>query len=452
MKTRKTNALDLTNGSVVKRYLAFVLPILASNVLQNLYNAADKAVVGLYAGDNALAAVGSTGSAITLLICLFNGLAIGANVVCANMKGARNMRDLRRAMHTSVLLAAIGGAVMAVVGMLVAKPFLRLMSSPEKVIDLATLYMRIYFVGVPFSMLYNFGAGILRAFGDTKRPMIILALSGLVNVGLNLIFVICFHMDVDGVAWATVASQAVSAVVVLWILFKPGEEYDLNLRELKLHKQELITIAKVGIPCGLNGMVFSFSNVIIQSSVNSLGELIVAGNVAADSVTNLIYQVIGSTYSANVSFSGQCFGARNYKRIDKMVGMSILMNVVAIGSLATVATFFPNLVMGLFTKSQEVMDAGFAKLMIVSWGYLLYACSESFMGALRGMRRSGIPTLINVAGICLPRILWVVIAFPLNPTVGFLYLCYPISWTISSISQGLYFFHTRKQVRKVQSL
>ena len=448
MKNRKSNSLDLTTGSVWGKYLSFVLPILASNLLQNLYNAADKAVVGQYAGDHALAAVGSTGSAINLLICLFTGLAIGANVVCANMRGARNMRDLRRAMHTAILLAAITGVAVAVIGMSVTRPFLQLMSSPPEVIDLATVYMRIYFVGVPFSLLYNYGAGILRAYGDTKRPMIILALSGLVNVGFNLVFVIFCGMDVDGVAWATVISQMVAAVVVLWILFKPDGGYDLNIRELKIHKRELITIVKVGLPCGFNGMVFSFSNVIIQSSVNSLGDLVVAGNVAADSVTALIYQVIASCYSANVSFSGQCFGARNYKRIDRMLVVSVSVSVGIIALLALLGTLFPNVLMGLFTSSEAVMQSGYSKLMIVSWGYLIYCLSENFMGALRGMRRSTVPTLINVLGVCLPRILWVAFAFPLNRTVGFLYLCYPISWVLSSLCQGLYFFHVRRLIKK----
>ena len=448
MKTKKNDSLDLTTGPILGKYLAFMLPILASNLLQNLYNAADKAVVGQFAGDNALAAVGSTGSAINLLICLFTGLATGSNVICANLRGAANMRDLRKAMHTSILLAAVCGVFLAFAGFAVSKPFLRLMSSPENVIDLATKYMRIYFVGVPVSLLYNFGSGILRAFGDTKRPMIILALSGLVNVGLNLIFVICFHMDVDGVAWATVASQAVSAVAVLWILFKPNGRFNLKLNELTFHKKELLSVVRVGLPCGFNGMMFSLSNVIIQSSVNGFGELVVAGNVAADSVTNLVYQMIASSSTANISFSGQCFGAKKYKRIDRMVVTSISTCLISISALALLATLFPNFFMGLFTKSEAVMQAGYAKLMIVCWGYLIYASSECVTGALRGMRESTIPTLLNVLGICAPRLLWVIFLFPMNRTVAFLYLCYPVSWIISAVAQVIYFIVVRKRVRR----
>lgn len=448
-KNNKVN-LDMTHGPVVGKLLAFTMPVLASNVLQHLYNAADKAVVGRFAanGDLALAATGATGPAITLLINLFVGLALGTNVVCANMRGASKPKELRQAMHASILLAAITGVFAMILGICVAKPFLLVMSCPEEVLDLATLYMRIYFVGVPFSLMYNFGAAILRAHGDTKRPMNILAVSGLVNVGLNLVFVIFCHMDVDGVAWATAISQMLSCAVVLWILFKPDGGYDLNLRELKLHKRELVSVARVGIPCGLNGMVFSISNVTITSSINSLGPVAMGGSSASSGISGLIYQVIAAFYSGCVSFSGQCYGAGKYKRIDKLVLSSILLSSGFMLVLLIAITLFPDKLLGLFTSNADYIRSGTVQMLISCWGYILYGVSESFLGCLRGMRRSGMPTLLNAGCICLPRLIWVFVFFPLCREVWFLYLCYPISYLLSSVTQGLYYFSVRRKLDK----
>lgn len=448
MKTQKRNVLDLTTGSVTKKLLAFTMPILASNLLQHLYNAADKAVVGRFAanGDMALAATGATGTAITLLLNLFVGLSLGTNVVCANMRGASKPTELRKAMHTSILLAAVLGVFAMVLGILVAEPFLVAMSCPEDVLELATLYMRIYFVGVPFSLLYNFGAAILRAHGDTKRPMNILAVSGLVNVLLNLVFVLFCGMDVDGVGWATVISQVVSAVVVLWILFKPDGGYDLNLRELKFHRQEISSVARVGIPCGINGLVFSVANVIIQSSINSLGPVAVGGGSASSGVAGIVYQVLAAFYSGCISFAGQCYGAGMYKRIDKLVVTSILWSAGIMAVLSAIATLFPGLLLGLFTDNEEFIRSGTPQMLIASWAYILYGVSESFLGCLRGMRRSGMPTLLNALFICVPRLIWVFAVFPLCRTVWFLYLCYPISYVFSATAQGVYYYKVRKKL------
>lgn len=444
------NTLDLSTGSVTRKLLVFTMPVLASNLLQHLYNAADRAVVGKFGanGDLALAAVGAAGPAITLLLNLVVGLSLGVNVVCSNMRGAANNKDLRKAMHTAILLAAVCGLGMMAVGLVVTEPFLYLMGCPDTVMGPASLYMRIYFLGVPFQLLYNFGASILRAHGDTKRPMNILALSGLANVLLNLVFVIGLHMEVDGVAWATVASQVISCIVVMWILFKPDGGFDLNLSELKFHPNELKVIARVGIPCGLNGMVFSIANVTIQSSVNSLGDVVMAGNSASSGYTGLVYQVLAAFYTACISFSGQCYGAKKYKRIDKLVGRSILLNSAMIAVLAALATAFPYFFLGIFTNNRAAMESGVGPMLITSWGYILYGISEVFLGALRGMRRSGMPTLINALAICAPRLLWVFFIFPLNRTIWFLYLCYPISYVISSTAQGMYYFSVRKQLSR----
>ena len=450
MKSPKINALDLTTGSVTKKLLSFTMPILASNLLQHLYNAADKAVVGQFAvnGDLALAATGATGTAITLLLNLFVGLSLGANVVCANMRGAAKTKELRKAMHTSILLAAITGVFAMVLGIFVARPFLVAMSCPENVLDLATEYMRIYFVGVPFSLLYNFGAAILRAHGDTKRPMNILAVSGLINVGLNMVFVIFCGMDVDGVGWATVISQLYSASMVLWYLFRDDGGYDLNLREMKLHKRELASVARVGIPCGLNGLVFSIANVIIASSINSLGEVAVGGNSAAGGISGIVYQVLAAFYSGCISFSGQCYGAGKYKRIDKLVASSIIMSGLIMAVLSLIATLFPHALLGLFTKNEAYIQSGAAQMQIVCWSYILYGVSESFLGCLRGMRRSGMPTLLNALFICVPRLIWVFVFFPMCRETWFLHLCYPISYVFSSAAQGLYYLAVRRKLDK----
>ena len=448
MKLKKQTGLDLTTGNVTGRLLTFTMPILASNLLQHLYNAADKAVVGRFAvnGDLALAATGATGSAITLLLNLFVGLSLGANVVCANLRGASNTKDLRRAMHTSILLAAITGVFAMVLGLVVAKPFLMAMSCPGNVLELATLYMRIYFVGVPFSLLYNFGAAILRAHGDTKRPMNIAMISGIINVVLNLVFVMFFGMDVDGVGWATVISQVFSAVMVLWYLFRDDGEYDLDLKEMKLHKQELMTIIRVGVPCGINGIVFSIANVTIISSVNSLGETAVGGYSASTGVSGVVYQVLAAFYSACISFSGQCYGAGLYKRIDRMVLSSILLSGGMMTVLTLFATLFPGALLGIFTDNPDYIVSGTPQMLITCWGYLIYGISESFLGTLRGMRRSGMPTLLNAVFICVPRLIWVFVFFPMCRELWFLYLCYPISYVLSSTAQGLYYWRVRKSL------
>ena len=449
MQTRtKRQTLDLASGCVTGKLLAFTLPILATNLLQHLYNAADRAVVGKFAanGDLALAAVGATGSAITLLLNLVSGFSLGANVVCSNMRGAGNTKDLRKAMHTSMLLAVICGLSMMVLGLLVTKPFLLLMGCPENVLEGAILYMRIYFLGTPFQLVYNFGAAILRSHGDAKRPMAILSVTGLVNVILNVVLVLFCGMAVEGVAWATVVAQAISAVVIMRILFKPNGGFDLNLSELKLHRNELRNIVRVGVPCGLNGMVFSISNVTIQSSVNSLGDVVMAGNAAASGYSGLVYQILAAFYSACISFSGQCYGAKKYKRIDKLVGRSILICSTMIATMAALATIFPYFFLGLFTNNRAAMESGIGPMLITCWGYILYGITEILLGTLRGMRRSGMPTLINAASICLPRLAWVFFVFPLYRTAWFLYLCYPISYVFSTSLQGIYMVQTRRQL------
>ncbi len=442
--------LDLTTGPVLSKLMQFVLPILLSNLLQHFYNAADKIVVGQFAknGKLALAAVGAAGPACTMLVTLLSGLSLGSNIVCSNLKGARKNKELRDTMHTSVLISFAVGGILSVLGLCFCRPLLRLMSTPESTIEMSTLYMRIYFCGIPFLMVYNFGAGILRAHGDSRRPMTILALSGLVNVALNLLFVIVFHMGAGGVALATAVAQVVSAARVLWILFDPRDEYKLSFKELRLNKRHATNIIRLGMPCSMNGLVFSISNVMIQFSVNQLGDTVLAGNVAAGGITDLVYQVLVAFYSGAISFTGQCLGARKYRRIDQMLLVSCLVSVAMLTVINLFATIFPEAVLKLFNDDPEVIAAGIPKLMIMGWGYLLYAVSEIFLGTLRGLGKSSIPTIINVLCICGLRLVWIFGIYEpfMEPGVERLYICYPISYVLSITCLGIYLLHCRKQL------
>ena len=450
MKLR--NTMDLTTGSVTKKLIAFMLPLLASNLLQYFYNAADKAVVGQFAGRIALAAVGSTNSATTMMLNLLVGLSAGASIVNANLLGARKREELRRSMHTAIVVGGICGVFIGLFGIVACKPLLRLMSCPDSVIDSAALYMRIYFCGVPASMLYNFGAGILRTLGDTKRPMFILAISGLVNVLLNLVFVIVFKMDVDGVAYATIISQYISSAWVLYILFDPKGDYCLRINELKLHKHEAASIVKVGLPCGVNGLVFSVSNVIVQSTINGFGDVVIAGSVASDSVTGFFYQIIAAFYTSCVTFAGQCYGAKKMKRINKLLlsASGIASSIMLI--LAVTASLTPQTLLGIFNSEPDVISSGGQKLMIMCWSYVLYSVSEVLLGCLRGMRKGAIPTTINIAGICMTRVIWILFVFPMNSSnILFLYLCYPLSYVISVSAMAVYYIYCNRQEMKKMS-
>ncbi len=447
---KNKHSIDLTSGSVIKKLMIFAFPILVSNIMQQLYNTADMIVVGKFVGDNALAAVGATGEITVLIVNLFFGLSIGANIICSNLYGARNKEGLSRSMHTSILVSIVSGIAMIFLGLILSRPALKLTSCPDTIIDSATLYMQVYFCGSPASMIYNFGAAILRAHGDTKRPMIILMISGLVNVSLNLLFVTVFHMGVVGVSVATVASQVVSAAVVLYILFNPKEEYGMELKKLKIHKPELVKLIRIGMPCGLNGIIFNFSNIILQSSVNSLGEIAMASVTASTRITNVVYMVLSSTYSACVSFSGQCYGAKNYKRIDELWGKSMLLCVGIIASMALVLTLFSKYALGLFSNNPVVIQTAQPMLILFVWSYVLYSVPECTVGCLRGMGESVIPTLMNVVCICAPRILWNYLFFPMNRTIGWLYVCYPISYIICSIAQVSYFAYRRKQLNRLE--
>jgi len=448
----KTGAMDLTSGSVTKRLMLFALPILLTNVMQHLYTVADRVVVGQFAenGKLALAAVGSTGSATTLFLNVFNGLAVGANVICANKRGAKDQKGLELCSHSSMLLSICIGLVISLTGIMICKPMLTLMGTPADIIDLSTLYMRIYFLGIPAASVYSFGANILRANGDTKRPMKILGISGLVNVALNLVLVIGFKLSVAGVAVATIVSQYISALWVIGILFSQKGEYKLSFGKLRFHGASMRSVVRVGIPSGLNGMVFTVSNLILQSALNTFGSDAIAGKTAALDISTLVYQGIGACYLACISFSGQCYGARQYKRIDSLLLRSTGLCIGYVVTMAAICTLFPRQLLGIFNSDPKVIDAGISMLLINSWGYILYASSETALGCLRGMGKSAAPMLLNFAGICVPRMIWVLLIFPMRHELAFLYWCYPISWAISTSLQLSYYIYCRRRLPKTE--
>lgn len=444
------HTLDLTKGSVTKKLISFAIPILLSSLLQHLYTIADRVVVGNFAADGAtaLAAVGATNSATNLLLNLFVGISLGANIVCSNLRGANRQEKLRKCMHSAVVLSAIFGVVLMVIGLALAKKILTWMATPADVLPAATTYMRIFFMGMPGSLVYNFGAAILRAHGDSQRSMYILGVTGLVNVVLNLVLVIGLHLDVAGVAIATITAQYLSAGTVMWILFSPKQEYKLRLRELRLHKDLVGKMVAIGVPCGINGILQSLSNVIIQSSVNSFGKYVIAGNTAATDINNFAYLVNGAFSSACVSFAGQCCGARQYKRLDKLVVCSATWNSLIVVLIATVSTIFPRQLLGIFNSDPAVVDAGIFKLILLSWTCVFFGISDSMVGCIRGMGKSLSPTVLNVICLCGIRLLWVLFVFPYCPhDPRYLYLCFPVSWVIAAILQTCNFIYCRKRLK-----
>lgn len=412
----------------------FSLPLMASGVLQLLFNAADVIVVGRFAGDNSMGAVGSTSSLINLFTNLFVGLAVGVNVVVAKAHGAESHEDLHDAVHTSVLLSAVCGAVLAVIGFVLAPQMLELMNATEAQLPLAVTYLRIYFLGMPAMMIYNFGSAVLRAVGDTKRPLYFLTASGIINVVLNLIFVIPLQMDVAGVALATVISQCLSAALVVICLTKDDTSIHLDLRQLRIKKRVLGSIIRVGLPAGLQGMIFSLSNVVIQSSVNLFGDTVVSGNSSASSIEGFVYMAMNTFYQAAISFTSQHMGAGKYRRIPKILLCSLACVTVTGVVLGWTVYFMGDLLLGIYSATPEVIAAGMIRLSIIVTTYSLCGAMDVMVGMLRGLGYSIMPMIVSLLGACGLRILWIATIFQIpeyHQTVRTVYLSYPVSWGIT---------------------
>ena len=432
----KTYEIDMCSGPILPKMLQFAVPLMCSSILQLLFNAADIIVVGRWAGDNSLAAVGSTTSLINLLINLFIGLSVGANILAARLYGANEKEGLRQTVHTAMLLSVISGALLTVVGVCGARTILIWMQSPAEVLGLAAVYLRIYFLGMPATMLYNFGAALLRAVGDTRRPLYYLLSAGVVNVVLNLFFVIVCHLDVAGVAIATAVSQCVSAALVVRCMIREQGAVHLEPRELCIWKVRLKQILQVGLPAGFQGALFSLSNVVIQSSINSFGEIVVAGNSAASNIEGFIYVAMNAFYQANVSFTSQNYGAGRYDRIRPIL-LRAQGCVIVIGAVlgGTAALMGPHL-LRIYSSSPAVISAGMIRLMIVCVPYALCGTMDVMVGSLRGLGYSVMPMLVSLMGACVFRLVWIATVFqrPAFHTIQTIYWSYPISWTITFLT------------------
>lgn len=438
----------MVNGTIMPKLITFAIPLMLSGILQLLFNAVDIIVVGRFSGSQSLAAVGSTSSLINMLTNLFIGISLGANVLAARFYAAGKHKEMSETVHTSILTALISGVLMIFVGIFFSRPALELMDTPSDVIELATLYMRIYFVGMPFFMLYNYGAAILRAVGDTKRPLIFLVVSGVTNACLNLLLVIVFKMDVAGVAIATVISQMISCVLVLICLYKTDAVYQLRFKKLRIKWEYLGQIFRIGIPAGIQSTLISFSNVLLQSSVNSFGSIAMAGYTAANNVLSFLYMGANSITQACMSFTSQNYGARKPKRMDKVLIDGLILQVVICLTLGVLAYVFGNQVSNIYTDDPNVIKCSVEILALTTVPYFLCGFMDTFPGVLRGMGRSTVPMILCLLGTVGVRILWIYCFFPHNRTLGYLFVSYPVSWIATIVMQLIYYIFIRKEVHK----
>lgn len=433
MSEKKSNQIDMTSGPIFSKLLIFSVPLILSSLLQLLFNAADVIVVGRYVGSNALAAVGSTAPLINLLVNLFVGISVGSNVVAANFFGAENKKEVSRTVHTSYVVSLIGGVLLTIAGVSFSAPILVLMGSPEDVLPLSTLYLKIYFGGITPTIVYNFGSALLRAKGDTKRPLYILFAAGIINVVLNLVFVICFGLGVAGVSLATVISQTFSAVLVTVILMKEKDEFKLEIKKLRIHADILVKILKIGLPAGVQGMIFSISNVVIQSSANAYGSIIVAGNSSSQSVEGFIYTSMNGFAQGVLTFVSQNRGARKFDRVVKVYVRSLACVVVIGGILGAFVTVFGQQVFSIFSDNQAVINAARSRMAVIAATYYLCGLMDCTANTLRGLGYSMTPMLITLVGACGLRILYLATFYqiPRFHTYQSIFVSYPLSWGIT---------------------
>ena len=444
-----TRSADLTSGPMLQKIILFSIPLAASSILQLLFNAADVVVVGRFAGSTALAAVGSNGSLINLLVNLFVGLSLGANVVAARCFGAKDERGVQDTVQTSVTLGLVSGVLLAVVGFFAARGLLELMSCPEDVIDLSSLYLKIYFIGMPMTMLYNFSSALLRAVGDTKRPLYCLAAAGVINVVLNLVFVIGFSMSVAGVALATIISETVSACMVTRMLMKEQGPLHLDLRKLGFHAGSLKQILLIGLPAGLQSTVFTFSNVCIQSTLNSFGTAAVAGSSAALNYEFFAYFPVVAFGQAAVTFSSQNFGAGQYDRCRKIFRQTMLLSLVCAEVMGLGFVFGKELFVRFFTAEADVAEFAYIRMCTLLPFYFLVPLYEVGGAALRGIGHSLAPAVLTVLGTCVLRLIWVFTVCRIWPDYRVLMLVYPITWALTGAAiMVCYFLVDRKLAKK----
>ena len=442
---RVSYRMDMTEVPLTTKIIKFTIPVMLTGILQLLFNTADVIGVGRFTGKTALAAVGSTGSLINLLVSLFMGLSIGTNVLVARYQGAKDDKAVSETVHTSIALGIVGGLILLIIGVVATRPLLEMMATPEDVIDQSTLYMRILFFGMPLNLILNFGAAILRAIGDTKRPLYYLTIAGVINLFLNIFLVTVFSLGVAGVAIATVISEGVSCGLILLCLKHETGAIRLYFNRIKINPSKCIDIMKIGLPAGLQGCIFSISNVLIQSSVNSFGSTVMAGNTAASNIEGFVYVSMNSLHQTCISFTSQNFGAGKFKRI-KMVLINCLVIVAITGLvLGNSAYFFGKFLLSAYNNEAEVISYGLIRLSIISTMYFLCGLMDVMVGAMRGIGYSILPMIVSLVGACGLRILWIYTVFVKFRTLDILFISYPVTWTITFLSHLVcYYIVTRK--------
>lgn len=446
MSTTSKKTMDMTHGSLWNKILIFALPLAASSILQQLFNSVDTAVVGRFASSQALAAVGSNSSLISLLINLFIGISLGSNVVIAHYIGQKSEGNIHAAIHTAIVVAMISGVFVMIFGQFIARPVLLLMGTPEDVIQLAVLYLRIYLLGMPFIMLYDFGSSILRSTGDSRRPLYSLIVAGVVNTILNLVLVIGFKLSVAGVAIATVISNMVSSGIVMYILLHESEPIRLELRKLTIVPKELKKILSIGIPAGLQGMMFSIANVCIQSAINSFGSNAIAGSAAALNFEFFAYFLVNAFAQAAVTFTSQNYGAGEPERCKKIFRISMVFSLVSCGLLSGIFVLGRGFFLRIYTTDQAVLEFATQRLLIATTLELLTSVYEISAGAMRGLGHSLLPAIITFVGSCVLRLVWISTACRMVHEFWVLLIIYPISWVVTGIAMMIAYGCIRKNV------
>lgn len=448
MKNNKKYEIDMTNGTIMDKLITFSLPLMLSGILQLMFNAVDIIVVGQFSGSRPLAAVGSTSALINLFTNFFIGISLGTNVLAARFFASGKIKEMSDTVHTSILFAAISGVVMMIVGLLFSRFALELMETPDEVIDMAALYLKIYFVGVPFFMLYNYGAAVLRAVGDTRRPLVFLVISGAVNAILNMVLVILFHLDVEGVAIATVISQMISCVLVFRCLCKTDACYQLHFSKLSINGKYLRQIFQVGVPAGIQSTVINFSNVLLQSSVNSFGSIAMAGYTAANNLLGFLYTSINAVTQACMSFTSQNYGVKKTKRMDRVLVDCIILSILIATVMGGAFYVFGPQILSVYNKEPDVIKSGMEILSFTTLTYFLCGIMDLFPGAMRGMGHSGVPMILSIIGTVGTRIFWIYVVFPRNRALDVLFISYPVSWGLTIAMQVCCFILVRRKVHR----
>ena len=442
----KSYEIDMCNGPLFGKILLFTLPLMLSGILQLLFNAADVVVVGRFAGNEALAAVGSTGSLTNLLVNLFIGLSVGANVLVARYYGGRQEEEVSQTVHTAILVSVVGGILLAVIGIVAARPLLLLMDTPENVIEHSVLYMRIYFLGMPVMLMFNFGSAVLRAIGDTRRPLFYLSIAGVINVALNLFFVIKLQIGVAGVACATVISQCVSSALIIRCLMQSEGCFKLHLEKLHVNWDKFRKIAAIGLPAGIQGSLFSISNVLIQSSVNSFGAVAMAGNTAGSNVEGFVYTAMNSVHQTAVSFTGQNLGGKKYDRINKIL-LECILFVTAIGLImGNGAVLLGHQILGFYSSDPQVISYGMMRMSVICTFYCICGIMDVLVGSIRGLGYAVMPMIVSLMGACVFRVIWVCTVFQWSRSLHTLYISYPVSWALTACVHAICFFIVRKKL------